>query len=132
MLKNAFKSLDLRAKALSGSWQKNSAIANNIANVNTPGYKKQTVNFQKVLENEMQMNQMVTMKKTNSKHIDSPYVGDFQVETVNDTSYRVDDNNVDIDVENAEMAKNTLYYNTIINSVNSHSNRIKTALRINK
>lgn len=132
MLKNSFKNIDLKAKALSGSWLKNSAIANNIANVNTPGYKKQTVNFQQVLENEMQMNQMVTMKKTNSKHLDSQNVGEFQVETVGNTSYRVDDNNVDIDVENAEMAKNTLYYNAIIDQVNGHFNRMKTAFRINK
>ena len=132
MLKNSFKEIDLMGKALRGSWMKNSAITNNIANVNTPGYKKETVNFQEVLQNQMNLNQHVTMNKTNAKHIDSAYVGDLTVETVNDTSYRVDGNNVDIDVENAEMAKNTIYYNTVVNQVNSQFSRLKTAFRINK
>ena len=132
MLKKSFSQIDMMSKALRGSWMKNSAISNNIANVNTPGYKKETVNFQEVLQNQMNLNQHVTMTKTNSKHIDSAYVGDITVETVNDTSYRVDGNNVDIDVENAEMAKNTIYYNTVVNQVNSQFSRLKTAFRINK
>lgn len=132
MLKNSFRDIDLMGKALSGSWMKNNAISNNIANVNTPGYKKQTVNFQEVLQNQMNLNQNVKMTKTNAKHIDSDYVGDITVETVNDTSYRVDGNNVDIDVENAEMAKNTIYYNAVVNQVNSQFSRLKTAFRINK
>lgn len=132
MLKNSFQKIDLMGKALSGSWLKNSAISNNIANVNTPGYKKQTVNFEEVLRNQMNYNQSVTMTKTNPKHIASPYSEDVTVETVNDTSYRVDGNNVDIDVENAEMAKNTIYYNTVVNEVNGQFTRLKTAFRINK
>ncbi len=132
MLKNSFKEIDLMGKALKGSWMKNSAISNNIANVNTPGYKKETVNFKEVLQNQMNLNQNVKMTKTNTKHIDSAYVGDINVETVNDTSYRVDGNNVDIDVENAEMAKNTIYYNTVVNQVNSQFSRLKTSFRINK
>lgn len=132
MLKNSFKNIDLMGKALSGSWMKNSAIANNIANVNTPGYKRQTVNFQDVLQNEMNLRQSVKMKKTNPKHMDSMNQSSINVETINDTSYRVDDNNVDIDVENAEMAKNTIYYNTVVNQVNQQYRRIQAALRINK
>ncbi len=132
MLKNSFQKIDLMGKALSGSWLKNSAIANNIANVNTPGYKKQTVNFEEVLRNQMNYNQGVQMVKTNPKHIDSAYTTDITVETVNDTSYRVDENNVDIDVENAELAKNTIYYNAVVNEVNGQFARLKTALKINK
>lgn len=132
MLKNSFANIDHMKKALSGSWMKNNAITNNIANVNTPGYKRQTVNFEEVLRNQMQLNQSVKMVKTNSKHIDSQYMDEIKVETVNNTSYRVDENNVDIDVENAEMAKNTIYYNTVVNQVNSQYRRLQTALRINK
>ena len=132
MLKKSFENIDLMGRALSGSWQKNSAIANNIANVNTPGYKRQTVNFQEVLRNQMDMNEAVKLKLTNPKHMDPNLNTDFSVETINDTSYRVDDNNVDIDVENAEMAKNTIYYNAVVNQVNGQFNRLKTAFKINK
>ena len=132
MLKKSFENIDLMGRALSGSWQKNSAIANNIANVNTPGYKRQTLNFQEVLRNQMDMNESVKLKLTNPKHMDPTGTSDFSVETISDTSYRVDDNNVDIDVENAEMAKNTIYYNAVVNQVNSQFNRLKTAFKINK
>ena len=132
MLKNSFKNIDFMSKALSGSWLKNSAIANNIANVNTPGYKRQTVNFQEVLQNEMDLRQSVKMTKTNQMHMDPHNQGDISVSTVSDTSYRVDDNNVDIDVENAEMAKNTIYYNTVVNQVNQQYKRLQAAMRINR
>ncbi|HAS74444.1 MAG TPA: flagellar basal body rod protein FlgB [Clostridiales bacterium UBA8960] len=132
MLKNSFKNIDFMSKALSGSWMKNSAIANNIANVNTPGYKRQTVNFQDVLQNEMNLQQSVKMTKTNDKHLDPMNTGQITVETIGSTSYRVDDNNVDIDVENAEMAKNTIYYNTVVNQVNQQYKRLQAALRINR
>lgn len=132
MLKKSFNNIDLMGKALSGSWHKNSTIANNIANVNTPGYKRQTINFQEVLRNQMDMNQAVKMNLTNPRHLDTTGTNDFSVETINDTSYRVDDNNVDIDVENAEMAKNTIYYNAVVNQVNSQFSRLKTAFKINK
>ena len=132
MLKSSFKNIDFMGSALRGSWMQNSAIANNIANVNTPGYKRQKVNFQEVLQNQMNMNQSVKMTLTNSKHIDPANTGDFRVDTISDTSYRVDDNNVDIDVENAEMAKNTISYNAVVNQVNGQFSRLKASFNINK
>ncbi|MCA0384192.1 MAG: flagellar basal body rod protein FlgB [Firmicutes bacterium] len=132
MLKNSFRNIDFMGKALSGSWLKNSAIANNIANVNTPGYKRQTVNFQEVLQNQIDLNQSVKMTKTNVKHMDANVPSEISVETMGQNSYRVDDNNVDIDVENAEMAKNTIYYNTVVNQVNGQFARIKASFNINK
>ena len=132
MLKNSFKNIDLMKSALGGSWLKNSAITNNIANVNTPGYKRQVVNFQEVLLNKVNQSDSVNMMTTNSKHINSIHAGEPQIENQTDTSYRVDNNNVDVDVENAEMAKNTIYYNTVVNEVNGQFARLKTAFRINK
>lgn len=132
MLKSSFKNIDLMGSALRGAWMQNNAISNNIANVNTPGYKRQKVNFQEVLQNQMNMNQSVKMTLTNSKHMDPVNSSDLRVETISDTSYRVDDNNVDIDVENAEMAKNTIYYNTVVNQVNGQFQRLKASFNINK
>jgi len=132
MLKSSFKNIDLMGSALRGSWMQNSAISNNIANVNTPGYKRQKVNFQDVLQSQMNMNQSVKMTLTNSKHMDPANTGEFNVETVGNTSFRVDDNNVDIDVENAEMAKNTIYYNAVVNQVNGQFSRLKASFNINK
>jgi len=66
------------------------------------------------------------------KHMDANVPSEISVETMGQNSYRVDDNNVDIDVENAEMAKNTIYYNTVVNQVNGQFARIKASFNINK
>ncbi|GAU79882.1 flagellar basal body rod protein FlgB [Fusibacter sp. 3D3] len=132
MFKSSFNYFNLINKALDGSWMKNSAIASNLANVNTPGYKKETVNFEDVLRSEMNLNTGVPMTKTDARHIDPYNSGTITSEKVNDTSYRVDGNNVDVDVENAELAKNTIYYNSLVTEINGQYNRLKSALRINK
>ncbi|MBM7560577.1 flagellar basal body rod protein FlgB [Fusibacter tunisiensis] len=132
MLNKSFDRINLLNKALDGAWLKNSAISNNIANVNTPGYKRQTVNFEEVLRTEIAKSSSAQMIKTNPKHMDHMGNGQISIEEQANTSYRVDDNNVDIDVENAEMAKNTLYYNAVINSVNGQYSRLKSVFNINK
>ncbi|MDW7663129.1 MAG: flagellar basal body rod protein FlgB [Bacillota bacterium] len=132
MLSKSFERIDLINKALDGSWQKNNTIANNIANVNTPGYKRQTVNFEEVLRNELNKSNSVKMTLTDKGHMDPSHPGEIKVETIQNTSYRVDDNNVDIDVENAEMAKNTLYYNALVSSINGQYSRLKSVFNINK
>lgn len=132
MLNKSFNRIDLISKALDGAWLKNTAIANNIANVNTPGYKKQVVEFESILRNKLNKNVSVKMNTTHTAHIDATSSQNPQISTQSRTSYRVDDNNVDVDVENAEMAKNTIYYNALIDQVNGQYNRIKTVLNIGK
>lgn len=132
MFKSSFNYINLMNKALDGSWKKNSAIANNIANVNTPGYKREVVSFEETLRNEIGLQRKLPLDKTNSMHIDPNYPGSIEAEKLMNTSYRVDDNNIDIDVENAELAKNTIYYNSLITEINGQYNRLKAALRINK
>ncbi len=132
MFKGSFGYMNFINKALDGSWMRNSAIANNMANVNTPGYKKETVNFEDVLRNELDLNASVKMTKTNSKHIDPNNTGEITVDKIGDTNYRVDKNNVDVDVESGEQAKNTIYYNSLVTEINGQYNRLKEAMRINR
>ena len=49
MINNFFGNVDFLKKALDGSWSRMEAISSNITNVNTPGYKRLTVNFENVL-----------------------------------------------------------------------------------
>lgn len=132
MLNKSFDRINILNKALDGAWLKNSAIANNIANVNTPGYKRQTVQFEDLLRSELGKSKTIKMTKTNAMHMDPNHTGAPRVQTITDSSYRADASNVDIDVENAEMAKNTIYYNALIDRVNGSYNRIKQALSVTK
>ena len=43
---NAFSYINVLDKAADASWIRENAIANNIANVDTPGYKRQDVQFE--------------------------------------------------------------------------------------
>ena len=50
---NAFDYINLMDKAADASWMRESLITNNIANVDTPGYKRQDVDFASVLKKEL-------------------------------------------------------------------------------
>lgn len=132
MLNHTFKNINQLNTALDGSWLRNKTISNNIANVNTPGYKRQVVQFEDVLRNEMSRANQLPMSVTHENHLPHANKGQIQVNSDSSTSYRVDGNNVDIDVEMGEMAKNSIYYNSIVNQLNGQFSRMKMSLNINK
>ena len=114
------KSATLLEKMLDVSSVKHKVIANNIANVNTPGYKKMDVSFADQLEkavNESSMNKFDTLqpKIVISKEDSS--------ETV-----RNDGNNVDMDKEVSSLVKNTLSYNIYTQLLSKKFEDIKSAI----
>ncbi|NLG33671.1 MAG: flagellar basal body rod protein FlgB [Syntrophomonadaceae bacterium] len=105
-------------KALEGATLKHKLISHNIANVNTPGFKSYYVPFQEQLR-QMINQPKLGLKITSPKHIHNSGMKYIVKQTPGDTiGARVDGNNVDIDHENAEMAKNAIYYNLVINQIN--------------
>ena len=114
------KSATLLEKMLDVSSIKHKVIANNIANVNTPGYKKMEVSFANQLEkalNESSMNKFDTLqpKIVISKEDSS--------ETV-----RNDGNNVDMDKEVSSLVKNTLTYSIYTQLLAKKYEGIKSAI----
>lgn len=132
MLEKAFSSINLKSKALDGSWLRNQLITNNLANSNTPGFKRQDVDFQKVLQEFLGQGGL-RMVRTNAKHMPLGQGAEenitFNVDTEYGTSVRRDENNVNVDVEMAELAKNQLYYSAVVDSVNSDIRKLRTAIR---
>lgn len=125
---NVFNNVDVLQQGLNASWLKNKVIANNIANVDTPGFKASAVSFESVFK--AALGREFSAKKTRSKHID--FSGsDMQavVTQDNSTTYRMDGNNVNIDAQNAEMAKNTIYYNAIVQQLSSEFRKLQIAIR---
>ncbi|GAX60052.1 flagellar basal body rod protein FlgB [Candidatus Scalindua japonica] len=78
----------LLSKLLDLSSTKNKVIANNIANVNTPGYKKSEVSFEEEL-----------LKAVENKNIDKIKNLKESIYLSKDKSTRKDGNNVDLDKE---------------------------------
>jgi len=127
MLKNAFNTINLYNKALDASWLKNEAITNNIANANTPNYKRETVEFEEVLKRAMGDPNM-PMAKTHEKHM--PLMNNLKPVIIKDsnTSFRKDGNNVNIDTEMAYLAENQIKYETITKQLNSNLKRLRMAM----
>ena len=50
---NAFDYMNVLNKAASASWEREQLISNNIANADTPGYKRRDLDFESTLESEL-------------------------------------------------------------------------------
>ncbi|BEP29385.1 flagellar basal body rod protein FlgB [Helicovermis profundi] len=129
MIKTSFNNIDFLKKAMDGSWKKNQAISNNIANVNTPGYKRETVDFESVLRDQMKINNGVSMKTTNNAHINTYNSFEPTIEKDRNTSFRKDNNNVDIDTEMSAYSKNIMQYDFLTRQISDQLRRIKIAIK---
>lgn len=121
--------LTVLTRALAGSAEKSRLISNNIANISTPGYKRQDLNFKSRLKKEISTSDQKNLTVSNKKHIPfSKKYFSFQQQE-NNRNFRNDGNSVDIDVEMAEMAKNNIYYNVIANRVSGHFSIINQVIQ---
>ena len=75
-------------------------IANNIANINTPNYKRRYVTFEDSLKNEI----------NNAK---------IEVKVDKDSIVREDGNNVDLESEKVNQAASSLQYNALVSLTNT-------------
>ena len=125
---------DYLPRAMTAATIRQEVIANNIANVNTPNYRKSVVNFEDLLAREIygeEPDGKLKPVRTHDKHLPAAPLNFHATPTIQqDTStiMRVDDNNVDIDVEMATLAKNTLYYNALATELGNHVMRLKNAI----
>jgi flagellar basal-body rod protein FlgB len=132
VIKDIFDSTKYLEKGLDASWMRNQVISNNIANAETPNFKSSRVEFEDVFAAALDDENSFDNKMTREKHIDfSNPEPNSVVPTVlenNDSTMRMDGNNVDLDYENVELAKNTLYYNTLVEKLNSEFSMLRLAI----
>lgn len=110
----------LAKKLLDVSHAKQNAIASNMANVETPGYKRIDIqtNFDAQLKRAAGLNDLEGIR-------------DLQIRTVQDLnspSQRADGNNVQIDQELLSMQKNAIQYEFLANYTSTSLNRLTTAI----
>ncbi|HPC39186.1 MAG TPA: flagellar basal body rod protein FlgB, partial [Exilispira sp.] len=115
------KTFTLLKKGIEVNNKRYQVIANNIANADTPGFKRSNVNFEAQLKRafEMENDQSLQANVTNEKHI--PFKIPINWKDINPkivldyaTSMRNDGNNVDIDRETTELSKTTMVYSAIL------------------
>lgn len=125
---NAFDYINVLGKAADAAWLRNDALAHNIANVNTPGYKRQDVDFESVLKRELTNSRYKSM----DAKVDHLTSSKLRVGVHTDAagySYRLDGNNVDIDTENAELASNQIRYNGLMDSISKEFQNLQAVMK---
>ena len=106
-------------KGLDASSMRQKTISSNIANVNTPGYKADKVQFESELRKALGKNG-VAMDKTHDDHLGGSTAFSIGPEIVSNerASMNENGNNVDIDREMVDLAANEIYYSALIEQVN--------------
>ncbi|MDD3239275.1 MAG: flagellar basal body rod protein FlgB [Lachnospira sp.] len=130
MSSGMFGYVNVLKTAADASWQREEILTNNIANVDTPNYKRQDLEFSTYLNSAIKsagnsdstltqkVNQMDLSKVTTRTYTDH-----------GNLSYRMDGNNVDLSTENVELASEQLNYNALVDSMNNEFSRIRSVIK---
>jgi flagellar basal-body rod protein FlgB len=124
--------INLLQKALDASSLRQQVISNNISNAETPGYKAKQVVFEDILKKHLTNQTNFEGNRSDARHlvigrpsiIPSPSV----VENTN-TVMQNSGNNVDIDEEMTRMGKNSLWYYTLTEQINSEFQQLSIAIK---
>lgn len=130
MNSGAFGYVDVLKTAADASWLREEVLANNIANVDTPNYKRQDVEFTTYLKSALE--QAGTPASTLTQKVNEANLSGITTRTYTENttlSYRMDGNNVDLSTENAELAAEQINYNALIDSMNNEFTRMKAVLK---
>ncbi len=99
-----------------GSWQRQTALTNNVANADTPGYQRQDVNFESALQSAMSTGT-------------SPAQMEFQAEA-QPAEAGPNGSAVSIDQESARLAENGLDYQALTQVLGARNGIIRSAIGI--
>ena len=123
---NVFDYTNILDKAADASWMRENVITNNIANIDTPGYKRQDVDFESVLQKALGKTKYSSLdKKVRELNQDLGKLTTTSYTDAANYSYRLDRNNVDENTENAELASESLRYQLLTTAITNNFSRIE-------
>jgi flagellar basal-body rod protein FlgB len=105
-------------RAISGAALRQATLTGNIANANTPGYRRQDVDFHAALRGAMAGGEEA-LERTS-----------FSAEPDASALLRADGNGVDIDVESANLARNALEYDGLVSVARSRNDILRSAMGV--
>ncbi len=128
--------VDMLTNAISGADLQHGAIAQNIANVNTPNYRRQTVSFKDALaaaEGEPLASDDMALKIDSNRQFGTagagaPQAFDPQIQVDDTDQMRVDGSNVDVDQEMAQLSQNSGYSQTMAQLLQVQFMRLREAI----
>ena len=127
---NVFDYTNILDKAADASWMRENVITNNIANIDTPGYKRQDVDFESVLQKALGKTKYSSLdKKVRELNQDLGKLTTTSYTDAANYSYRLDRNNVDENTENAELASESLRCQLLTTAITNNFSRMQTVLK---
>jgi flagellar basal-body rod protein FlgB len=134
LFNKVFRHVNLMQRGMDAAWMRQEVHSHNIANVDTPGYKQQTVAFESMLRAAMSSGDKLKGTRTHEKHIHIGAPTDptaVMPYTVGHTHFniRMDENNVDIDHEMHGLAANYIRYSTLQAQVMSEFSKMRMVIR---
>lgn len=136
MLDSIFGNIDTLQGSLHGLTARNRAIGENIANADTPGYKRLEVSFEgnlrKALKAKQTLSDDLPLKTGAARHFTLGPAGDgslTELRKVHSETYRNDGNNVNIDLEMSNLAETNIRYNTMATLTKGKFEGLKSMLR---
>ena len=123
-------SLKASEAALDGLSLRQQAISRNLANVDTPGYHAQTVDFESTLKDAVNGKKGLAMQTTSPSHLalTTQKVG-YSISQRPGGSERADQNNVDIDVELTDQSEVGIQYQAVSTAVSKKLALLKLIAR---
>ncbi|MCR5055283.1 MAG: flagellar basal body rod protein FlgB [Lachnospiraceae bacterium] len=125
---HAFDYINVVDRAADASYLRETMIMNNIANNDTPNYKRQDLEFKSILERALKDTRYKSLAEAVGS-VDLKRLEGRQYTDAANFSYRIDKNNVDIDTENVELASEQLRYQTEMQSITMDFTRLKTVIK---
>jgi flagellar basal-body rod protein FlgB len=130
------RTIDLLKRGMDVAVLRRETIANNIANAETPNFKRSVVNFESELKKALASERVRPPRQfvTDSRHI--PFFQPTDYRTVRPrlvldylTTAKNNGNNVDIEEEGMLALENQLLYQTMAQAIASEFNRVNLVLR---
>ncbi|MDF2713715.1 MAG: flagellar basal-body rod protein FlgB [Paenibacillus sp.] len=123
-------SLGMMERTLDAAAFRQKVISNNVANIDTPYFKRSDVQFEELLSKELNK-KSIQGRRTDPRHFPiGRVVAPTVPEVVADESTMMNNNlnNVDIDYEMSLLAKNQIRYNVLIGQVSHDLKNYRTAM----
>ncbi|MCL2752605.1 MAG: flagellar basal body rod protein FlgB [Defluviitaleaceae bacterium] len=122
-VENMFNFTNILGTAMQGTMVRLGALNNNIANVDTPGFNRSNVQFEDQL-------QRAVNNFRNTGRLDLSNVRARTSVEYSHLMHRLDENNVDIEFEMAQLYQTQMRYNVMSGSIMNHQRILQTVINM--
>lgn len=128
---NLFNNVKHLERSLDASAQRQRLINNNIANIDTPGYKTMDLSFESIFaeeKNKAANKPSFQGYQTDSRHFSIGKKStneQFDIEVDNKSSLLNNGNNVDVDYEMTKLAENNIWYSSMTQAIDKEFSMLR-------